>query len=44
MTGIVKMYNRINRLRKLIRSEGTPAIQEVWDEVEQFIDKFFKQG
>ena len=34
---VVKMFNQINALRKLIRSEGTPAIQEAWDKVEEHI-------
>lgn len=32
------MFNQINALRKLIRGEGTPAIQEAWDKVEEHID------
>ena len=35
---VVKMFNQINALRKAIRSEGTPAIQEAWDKVEEHID------
>jgi hypothetical protein len=35
---VVKMFNQINTLRKLIRSEGTPSIQEAWDKVEEHID------
>lgn len=35
---IVKMFNQINALRKAIRSEGTPKIQEAWDKVEEHID------
>jgi hypothetical protein len=35
---VVKMFNQINALRKLIRSEGTPSIQEAWDKVEEHID------
>jgi len=35
---VVKMFNQINDLRKLIRSEGTPSIQEAWDKVEEHID------
>ena len=35
---VVKMFNQINTLRSLIRSEGTPSIQEAWDKVEEHID------
>jgi len=35
---VVKMFNQINTLRQLIRSEGTPSIQEAWDKVEEHID------
>ena len=35
---VIKMFNQINLLRKYIRSEGTPAIQEAWDRVEEHID------
>lgn len=43
MTSIVKMYNQINKLRRLIREQGTPDIQDAWEKVEQFIDQFFKR-
>jgi hypothetical protein len=33
----VTIYNLQNRLRKLIASEGTPALQEAWDKMEQYI-------
>lgn len=35
---VPKMYGQINTLRALIRSEGSPAIQEAWDEIEPHID------
>lgn len=41
---VVKMYNKINNLRKLIRAEGSPAIQEAWEQVEQFIDIVFTKN
>ena len=41
---VVKMFNQINALRKLIRSEGTPSIQEAWDEVEEHIDFAYSAG
>jgi len=41
---IVKMFNQINALRKAIRTEGTPAIQEAWDKVEEHIDFIYIQS
>lgn len=42
---IIKMFNQINALRKTIRSEGTPNIQEAWDKVEEHIDYIYgKRG
>jgi len=41
---IVKMFNQINVLRKAIRQEGTPAIQEAWDRVEEHIDFVYAKG
>jgi hypothetical protein len=35
---VSKMYAEIDALRRAIRSEGTPAIQDAWDKVEQHID------
>jgi len=35
---VIKMFNQVNALRKAIRAEGTPAIQEAWDKVEEHID------
>lgn len=35
---VTKMYADINKLRQAIRSEGTEAIQEAWDRVEECID------
>ncbi len=40
---IIKMFNQINALRKAIRREGTPAIQEAWDKVEEHIDFAYKE-
>ncbi|MEN9763519.1 MAG: hypothetical protein RI906_3345 [Pseudomonadota bacterium] len=34
MNNPVKIYNLIDRLRKAIRREGTPAVQEAWDNLE----------
>ena len=35
---VPKMYAQINELRRAIRAEGTPAIQDAWDKVEEHID------
>jgi hypothetical protein len=35
---VIKMFNQVNALRKAIRNEGTPLIQEAWDKVEEHID------
>lgn len=35
---VSKMYAQINELRKAIRAEGSPAIQDAWDKVEEHID------
>jgi len=40
---IIKMFNQINALRKAIRSEGTPAIQDAWDKVEEHIDFIYAE-
>ena len=39
---VVKIYNDMERLRKAIRSEGTPAIQEAWDRIEPVVDMFYQ--
>ena len=39
---VVKMYNDINKLRSAIRREGTPAIQEAWDAVEEHVDFLYR--
>lgn len=33
-----EIINRRNRLRRAIRSEGTPKVQEAWDAYEEVID------
>ena len=35
---VPKMYAQINELRRAIRAEGTPAVQDAWDAVEEHID------
>lgn len=38
----VRIYNYIDRLRKLIRQEGSPAIQEAWDKLEPHVSIFLQ--
>ena len=35
---VPKMYAEVQTLREAIRAEGTPEIQDAWDQVEQHID------
>ena len=35
---ISKIIAARNELRRLIQAEGTPAIQDAWDRLEQWID------
>lgn len=37
-TRVTHLGAQINELRRAIRSEGTPAIQDAWDKVEEHID------
>jgi CHASE3 domain sensor protein len=39
----ITIYKYIERLRKAIRSEGTPAIQEAWDKLEPQVSVFFQE-
>jgi hypothetical protein len=39
----ITIYKYIERLRKVIRSEGTPAIQEAWDKLEPHVSVFFQE-
>ena len=36
------MYDEFNILRRLIREQGTPEIQDAWDEVEDWAGYVFK--
>ena len=36
----VRIYNYVDRLRKLIRQQGTPEIQEAWDKLEPHVSIF----
>jgi hypothetical protein len=40
MIKTIKIYRYIERLRKVIRAEGTPAIQEAWDKMEPHVSVF----
>ncbi len=40
MIKAVTIYNKIDRLRKAIRREGTPAIQDAWDNLEPYVSTF----
>jgi hypothetical protein len=40
MIRAVTIYNKIDRLRKAIRREGTPAIQDAWDNLEPYVSTF----
>lgn len=40
---VTKIIKSIDALRKAIRSEGTPAIQEAWDRIEPVIDFFLRR-
>jgi hypothetical protein len=37
------MIAQMNELRRLIRAEGTPAIQDAWDQVEEHIDFAYRK-
>jgi len=38
----VRIYNYIDRMRKIVRQEGTPAIQEAWDKLEPHVSIFLQ--
>lgn len=40
---VPKMIRQIDELRKAIRAEGTPALQEAWDAVEEHIDFAYRR-
>ena len=44
MIKAVTIYNKIGRLRKSIRAEGTPAIQDAWDAIEPYVSVFLSGG
>ena len=39
---VLKIIRIMNRLRVLIRSDGSEEIQKAWDEIEPIIDFFFQ--
>jgi len=40
----VRIYNYIERLRRAIRREGTPAVQEAWEKLEPHVSIFLNEG
>lgn len=40
MIRAVRIINKIERMRRIIRAEGTPAIQEAWDQLEPHVSIF----
>ena len=44
MIKAVTIYNKIGRLRRAIRAEGTPAVQEAWDALEPYVSVFLNGG
>lgn len=44
MIEIIKIIRKIERLRKVIRLEGTPAIKEAWGEFEPHALNFLNGG
>lgn len=40
---VPRMLNKVNNLRLQIAKEGSPAIQDAWGEVEEFIDYFYQE-
>ena len=38
----VKIYNYVERLRRAIRTEGTPAVQEAWEKLEPHVSIFLQ--
>lgn len=40
-TKIIKLRHAVNELRKAIRAEGTPSIQDAWDRAEPWLDRMF---
>jgi hypothetical protein len=37
------MFAQVNELRRSIRAEGTPAVQDAWDKVEEHIDFAYRK-
>jgi hypothetical protein len=37
------MIAQVNELRRAIRAEGTPAVQDAWDKVEEHIDFAYRK-
>lgn len=39
---VPKMIAQMDELRKAIRAEGTPRIQDIWDKMEEHIDYAYR--
>lgn len=37
-SNVAKMIKEVDQHRKMVRAEGTPAVQESWDAIEEHID------
>lgn len=40
---VPKMIQDVEKLRQLIRAQGTPEIQDAWDKVEEHIDYAYRK-
>jgi hypothetical protein len=40
MIKAITIYNKINRLRRAIREEGSPRVQAAWEEIEPHVSTF----
>lgn len=40
---VAKMIREVETFRQLVRSEGTPAVQEAWDKIEEHIDYAYRR-
>lgn len=38
----IRIYNYIAKLRRAIRAEGTPAVQDAWDKLEPHVSIFLQ--
>lgn len=40
---VAKMIRQVEALRRVIREQGTPEIQDAWDKVEEHIDYAYRK-